>query len=216
MKKHFLLVILFNQFFISFIVAQSVEVQGQLKINKTEKSITNDSVLVKRTDGSVGVKDAYKIDTGCSLKIGDSYEGGIIFHLDGSSCHGLIISTSDQANTTFGGFLTEVNTKLDYLYAGNINTNRIINAGVIGAASTCYNYEGFGFNDWYLPSLIELAVAYNNLYYDGVNTSFTQSIYWSSTEQDGGNAGGVNFDNGNIIPNLGKNVTYYVRCVRSF
>lgn len=219
MKKQLLLIFLSNLVFIYFTYAQSVEIQGQLKLTKTEESIINDSVLVKLSDGRVGVKDAYKIDTGCNLNIGDSYEGGIIFHLDGSSCHGLIISSSDNGQKVFSSSLSVTRTNLDYLYSGFTNTKRIIAVQGAGdyAAKTCNDYSFSGFDNWYLPSLKELTIAFNNLVFDGKGSpSFTSDQYWSSTELDSGGAATVDLGTGDIDINVAKSEEHSVRCIRSF
>lgn len=205
--------------YFSILNAQTVEVQGQLKLTKTEESITNDSVLVKLSDGRVGVKDAYKIDTGCELNIGDNYGGGIIFHLDGSNCHGLIISSIDNGEKVFSSTVPLTRSNLDYIYSGSTNTERIVRIVGLGdyAAKTCSDYSISGFDDWHLPSLIELTLAYNNLKFDGRGTpNFMALEYWSSTELDSGGAGTVNFDTGEVDDNVAKNEEHLVRCIRSF
>ena len=42
-------------------------------------------------------KTAKSITSSRGLSIGDTYQGGIIFYLDASGCHGLIAAPSDQS-----------------------------------------------------------------------------------------------------------------------
>ena len=71
--------------------------------------------------------------------------------------------------------------------SGYQNTQDIINSdcgSVQSAALTCVNYND-GYNDWFLPSLDELNLIYENLYQTGIvtyNTGNSQNWYWSSTE----------------------------------
>lgn len=50
------------------------------------------------------------------------------------------------------------------------------------AAKLCDDYALNGFNDWFLPSLDELELMYEELYLDGVGDFNAGSNYWSSSE----------------------------------
>ena len=63
---------------------------------------------------------------------------------------------------------------------------------------------------WRLPTRLELFLMHNNQDEIGGFASFN---YWSSTENDEGNAWRQNFNNGNQI-NFNKYSTIYVRAVR--
>ena len=55
------------------------------------------------------------------------------------------------------------------------------------AARICLDYSKNGYNDWFLPSLDELNLMYQNLEKQGVggfNTEFARSTYWSSCENE--------------------------------
>ena len=160
--------------------------------------------------------------------IGDTYQGGIVFYLDGNG-GGLIAAPSDQSyrakwgcNGTTIGTGTAVGT-------GNQNTIDI-EAGdtIVGtAADICANLTLGGYSDWFLPSKDELNLIWTNLADsdgDGSNNGpsdpnnlggFANYIYWSSTNyvQDG--AWVQSFINGYQHLNL-KDVNDYVRAVRAF
>ncbi|MDC0231121.1 DUF1566 domain-containing protein [Aureispira] len=72
-------------------------------------------------------------DDGSCISIGDTYQGGIIFYLDGNG-GGLIAAPSDQS--TYEDWATAVN--------------------------LCANYTGGGYSDWFLPSKDELNQMYLN------------------------------------------------------
>ena len=123
------------------------------------------------------------------------------------------------------------------LLNGLANTNAIIaqtGQGQLGvgitsdyAAGLCRNYNGGGFNDWYLPSKDELNYLWENLadsdgdYFNSGPTDpnnlggFAYNIYWSSTEYDNSDAWKKNFSNG-LQYLYDKNSTGFVRAVRAF
>ncbi len=128
--------------------------------------------------------------------IGELYGGGIIVSLWGENGteHGLIASLTDLGTSTIqstiplnnGAFSTSdgmANT-MDFIANDPIN---------IHPARLCKDYNGGGFNDWYLPSIDELRLLYiaksivnDILPISGklhpVNTNGLESLhYWSST-----------------------------------
>ena len=67
-------------------------------------------------------------------------------------------------------------------------------------------------DDWFLGSLGEMKLMYDNL--QGLG-GFVDSIYWSSSEGGAGHAWGQVFGDGFQV-SFNKNLTYYVRPVRAF
>jgi hypothetical protein len=166
------------------------------------------------------------------LAIGDSYGGGIVAYVfvegdpgyDADIQHGLIAATVDQGiivwHTTNNG---ATGATAQELGTGNANTNTILS--VYGtennAAKLCADYSvSVGlviYNDWYLPSWIEL----NKLYAMKVlgfgvgGLGASSRPYWSSSEYNDGSALSQDLTNGNLWIQ-GKNALDSVRCVRSF
>ena len=104
---------------------------------------------------------------------------------------------------------------------GYANSNTIISqtGHVSSAASLCRTYTGGGFTDWYLPSIIELKLIYNQQFIiDELLPSGNLSwwgTYWSSTENDASDALGVQFNSGNYTSSPKTN-TNSVRAIRKF
>ena len=137
----------------------------------------------------------------CGLSIGDTYQGGIIFYLDASGCHGLIAAPGDQSTGIrwHAGTFGFTQAKGDGIYAGKANTSIIIAAQVaIGddgdnyAARLCneliISEGGTAYGDWYLPSKYELNLMYENIGPGdelglGNVGNFSSGYYWSSREQ---------------------------------
>ena len=159
-----------------------------------------------------------------TLAIGDTFQGGIIFYLDGNG-GGLISALSNQSQgaewgcvTThiFGGVI------LDAIGAGEQNTNVILaNCNTSGiAADICANLTLGGYSDWFLPSIDELDLMYQNLRVQGLG-NFNAGIFWSSSQGPTQNSGTLStakhldFGNGDIYYNL-KNTLKYVRAIRAF
>jgi hypothetical protein len=158
--------------------------------------------------------------------IGELYGGGIIVSLWFSEGveHGLIMSLTDlcicvQSNVQLFGIASSMNN-------GLINTNEIISADPSSqnAAWTCSNYNGGGFNDWYLPAIDELRQIFylkstiNNILPDSeklrpINQNETglSVEYWSSTNQLL-----KDFYNNNLSDSASNNTIGLVRAVRKF
>lgn len=136
--------------------------------------------------------------------IGEVFEGGVIFHLyktaDGIE-HGLIVSLIDLDSATAWSNVTTnsigVNAQSSWNGLSNAQAITNQNGHIQSAAQICFNYISTdGFDDWYLPSIDELTLLFNNrfdvnrtLSTAGVeiglldfNQSFNYLHYWSSTE----------------------------------
>jgi chondroitin AC lyase len=131
-------------------------------------------------------------------KIGEPYQGGIIFWIDEKGEHGLIAALEDEKDgdgkryygMSLVGQLNHVGDNIvidadhDGILAGKYNTNRIIEAyGVptMGDPSAAWiaatSREG-GYGDWYLPSKYELDLLGKQRNIVG---GFRCAQYWSST-----------------------------------
>ena len=161
--------------------------------------------------------------------IGEEYGGGVIFHLwkDNAGVeHGLIVALTDQSisqawsNVTSAGIGTSAQSSWD----GLSNSNSIVGqAGhTSSAAKLCLDLVSGGQSDWYLPSIQELNMLWNNYYtvsralsqISGA-TQLSKSEYWSSSEDGNNDAWTFYFNYGDAYGN-DKGNTLYVRAVRAF
>lgn len=136
------------------------------------------------------------------LAIGDLYQGGIIFYLDGTGQHGLIravdtgLGIGDSSsiyawvNSTSNPNNILTNANGTAIGTGRSNTDLILSADINSqAAKYCMNYSISGYADWYLPSNDEmLAMASNGLYPDFISLGASVPFAWSSTESNITNA----------------------------
>jgi hypothetical protein len=162
----------------------------------------------------------------CGLAIGQTYQGGIIFYLDASGCHGLISAPTDQSTgiAWWNGLYTDTYASGSGLFDGDGNCYRIRRSqgdcASCNAAELCLDLSLGGYSDWYLPSKYELNLMYRNIGQGnalglGNVGGFAYDYYWSSTESDNYVAWGQVFDLGDQYGS-GKDYTYYVRAVRAF
>jgi hypothetical protein len=190
----------------------------------TSTPVISIAAATTSTAGSMSAADKTKLDGIPTLSIGQSYQGGVIFWLDATGQHGLIVATADQSSEMQwnNGTYRYTGTTGDGLYAGAMNTSMIVATQMADnqtgnfAAKVCADYSvtvsGVTYGDWYLPSKYEL----NLLYFQKVAVGvFASAYYWSSTEYDNTYAWRQYFGNGEQEAN-GKHSTFYVRAVRAF
>jgi hypothetical protein len=165
----------------------------------TDSTATNYNSLANTDDGSCiiyGCTDstayfgynplANTDDGSCTyaLAIGDTFQGGIFFWLDGNG-GGLIAAPSDQSSGAQWGCYGTAILGAEGIAIGTGNQNTIdIEAGCTTsgiAADICANLTLGGYSDWFLPSKDELNEMYLNRYVIGGLANYW---YWSSTEID--------------------------------
>jgi len=167
-----------------------------------------------------------------NLNIGDSYQGGLVAYIYQDDdpgfilgeIHGLIASNEDltvnesiSTFTWYNGNMFSTNVIGTELGTGLTNTNSIVSAQGVGtyAAKICVDYVYDDYDDWYLPSTIELIKVYESgeltIAYD----------YWTSTEYENGNPAYENdnayvVDLGGTLITKPKSVNLKVRAIRYF
>ncbi len=165
-------------------------------------------------------------------KVGDVYKGGIVFYIDETSLHGLIVSKVNQRNsaTEWGCYCEDIKNTKSEVGTGSSNTKEMLRQCTTSlsipnwAAKIVDDLELEGFKDWYLPSKDELNLIYENLHLKNIGNFSTTVPYWSSTQAIYGScgiAGGAwtkNFGNGQQIQEIksGYQATGAVRAIRSF
>lgn len=158
--------------------------------------------------------DAYALgDTGPA--------GGLIFYDKGSYSDGwryLEAAPSDQSTGIQWYNGTYVATgATGAIGTGQANTTAIVAAQGAGnyAAQLCNDLTEGGYSDWFLPSEDELNWMRENLYLKGIG-GFTDSYYWSSSENNANSAWLQYFYNGFQSLSLKYYTNYRVRAVRAF
>ncbi len=166
--------------------------------------------------------------TSATYSIGDIVNGGVVFWLDSTGQHGLVVAMSDVATSVqWGCYGTDLPNVPNVSYNGGNpsglgaeigdgfnNTNNILKDCPTAPAALAARSYG---PDWFLPSAKELNQMYiNKTTLEGVSgfTAFS-SYYWSSSEYGFNFAWYQYFPNGSQI-NYYKNYPYYVRAVRAF
>jgi hypothetical protein len=174
-------------------------------------------------------------------QIGDYRDGGIVFYIasppadldgDGDLDTGLVCAIQDQNSgiewILGGNTQTTANSGTSASIGhGQTNTTAMMNqVGYTGgAAKVCDEYtttvNGIIYSDWFLPSKDELNQMYQNR--ETINTTaaanggsdFADYYYWSSTEDDNGDAWIQVFYDGRQ-DNHHKYFPYNMRAVRAF
>jgi hypothetical protein len=151
--------------------------------------------------------------------IGQLYQGGIIFYIDGTGQHGLIAAPTDLPGTISwtNGNLVSTGAQNVQIGYGNSNTNQIVSVfGNTGsyAAKLCLDLSLNGYSDWFLPTKDEL----NQMYLHKSNIQGFDEIgeYWSSSEAvDGYNVWYQYFFSGSQLTQ-DRYTNLHVRAVRQF
>jgi hypothetical protein len=182
----------------------------------TDSTATNYNPLANIDDGTC----TYPF----SGTIGDTLMGGIVFYIFqagdigyvAGQVHGLIAAPSDHSTSaSWGcdGFL--IGATATAIGTGQSNTSTIQAwCSVSSAGQICGNLTLGGNSDWFLPSRDELNKMYVNLHQQNLG-SFTNDIYWSSSEYAGYLALYHNFASG-YQGDTYKDEHYKVRAVRAF
>jgi hypothetical protein len=172
-------------------------------------------------------------------EIGESYQGGIIFWVDETRQHGLIVAKID-ANQSVGmswqngesGDKT-TNALGNGVYAGLSNTHLIVSQQTIDdqegrfaalsaqsfsvlsdGVSACTEKE-LCYGNWYLPSLNELHLLRANLYDKGLG-NLSSHFYWSSTEASVNQSFALDWSTGESVSMNKASTEPQVRAVHSF
>ncbi len=152
--------------------------------------------------------------------IGERFGGGVVFFIDGSGKHGLIARRWDERLATCWGNHGE--TDASFMNEGDKNTKIVVSymktktwlQCEMPAACMCDSSTHGGFHDWYLPSINELKMIYDNQQVIG---NFSAWDYCSSTETDAKDCWNIHFKpNKRIIFHYKKYGEYFVRCIRKF
>lgn len=156
--------------------------------------------------------------------IGEKIFGGLIFYIDETKKHGLVVDSVDLAKNIGFAYtwrmrpLSPFVTSKDF-GTGKQNTLQIINidrSTLSTIAVLCTNYKGGGFADWYLPSYGELS----KLYLQKKISTFSNGVYYSSSSFSNDNfplfSYGINFTNGVDSMLVGGRNIGYVRAIRNF
>ena len=165
--------------------------------------------------------------------IGEVYGGGVIFHLwkDNTGVeHGLILSLTNQSNGQEWSnvLVLSVGTSAQSTWNGLSNSNAIIgqDGHNSSAAKLCLDLVSGGQSDWYLPSIQELKMLWNNYYTverilsqisgaGELTNSSVSECFWSSSEYNQNDAWAFNFHTGHATY-IAKGYTLRVRAIRAF
>jgi hypothetical protein len=175
-------------------------------------------------------------------QVGESLRGGVVFYVDETGRHGLIVSKVDAGsiglqwrNGLAGNKIT--NAHADGLHAGEINTRLIIaeqtidnqkglfaalqaaNFQVLGdgftACTTPHSLQSLCYSGWYLASAFELQLLYASLPNLHLNLA-EPALYWSSTEASVNKAWLMDLTTGGLTAASKANAQGHVRPISRF
>ncbi|MCP4265002.1 MAG: DUF1566 domain-containing protein [Candidatus Brocadiaceae bacterium] len=147
----------------------------------------------------------------------DGPAGGKVFYVTDSGLHGMEAAPADQSTgAAWGCFGSEIaGADGQTIGTGAQNTDDILLAGCQTAADATWTADAYklnGYDDWYLPSIGDLNLLYQQKTVVG---GFANDGYWSSSETSSNYAWYQYFPTSSQS-NHGKNGALRVRAVRSF
>lgn len=168
--------------------------------------------------------------------VGEPFAGGIIFYLDETGKHGLIVSADDLSDAWMWSNVSNVliGPTAQSVWNGPGNSLAVVGQPqhVSSAAKLCLDWTnqniGTGvFTDWYLPSTGETRHLVNNIYQvqktletdgDPLTTPISDGFYWTSNEASDTTAWGCGMADPQTGPFVGviKSEPLFVRAVRAF
>ena len=162
------------------------------------------------------------------IAIGDFYEGGVIFYLDETGEHDLVVTAFEQSyGTTWKCDTTIIIQGAEGIAIGTGTQNTadilsVCNTSPTIAAAICNSLVLNGYDDWFLPSKDELNEIYLNkdLIDDtAVNNGgilLQHTNYWSSSHSNSNTVWVQTFADGGSQYGNGEYESNHVRAVRSF
>ena len=187
----------------------------------TSYTITGTSELLS-VPFALHAKTAESVTGGSSndFYLGQDTLGGIVFYIyigsDGNQ-HGLILNKNESTAQWHSSF-TQINATRSW--------DGVYNTGLMTGSPAATYVNGLtdgGFTDWYLPSIDELSILWNNRFHannalnaGGFTLLANQATYWSSSEFDDTLAFTYLFHAGRSNLDHKSNSTYSVRAVRAF
>jgi formylglycine-generating enzyme required for sulfatase activity len=211
---------------------------GNFTSNITGLSLSTTYYVRAYATNSFGTAYGNEIQLNPALAVGENYLGGRIAYIlqpgdagyVANETHGFIVSIADVGSSQWGCRGNLVSGTSNLFGAGLNNTNiinqyhdninylanpsqcNIANDGSV-AAKLCEDLVLNGFSDWYLPSINELEIIYQNrLLIGGISTS---GSYWSSTEISANEAYYFFFSLGIPLDDFKTN-TRSIRAIRNF
>lgn len=172
---------------------------------------------------SISGKEFHKsIPVHLKLRLGDTYQGGIVFYFYMEGISGLIAAKEDLYHNGTDRFYWADNIGIGRNTSDGFNNTKKMaehssNDEQVGYLfKQGYSYEGY--DDWYIPAKDELVLMKENKNMIGGFAQETnwQGLYWSSSELSDVNAEALNFNSlmGNTY---GKNsYSLKVRLIRKF
>lgn len=202
----------------------------------------NGCAAVQKDTDEDGVNDAIDIcpntpanenvdENGCHAVLGNYALGGVIFYIDETLNHGLVVALNDNESGEWGCSDEEIlNANDSTLGSGYRNTLAIlasdcepagISAIIAAYSASTFISEDTLVNDWYLPSIDELKLLYQErewiddslTVYNGKR--FENTTYWSSTQSGTDKAKSLSFGNGSTKSSYKISVNE-VRSIRAF
>lgn len=203
-------------------VNKNAEIKEKEKIQmakdqKEKERIDSEAKAKQLEEEKQKKEDAERIK---KIAVGKRFEGGIIYYVDDTKLHGLIMSLGDQSPNPINWF-GETKGKAQAfdtgVYRGSKNTERLVKKfpEKDHPAQLCDRYEYDGFDDWYLPSQVELNKLYEFNKTLPKAQKLAQEYYWSSTEFSSKDVYYKSFYNGRSY-NLIKGNKAMVRAIRKF
>ncbi|MGB3948927.1 MAG: DUF1566 domain-containing protein [Bacteroidia bacterium] len=152
------------------------------------------------------------------FKIGQNLGGGVVFYVDETGMHGLVVDTSNTLGKKVwcAGSLIPTNAVSTELGMGAVNSETIVASVGQGnyAALACEEMVVNGYDDWFLPSKEELHFLYSQKSLGKIN-GLNQDFYWSSSETSQEGAWSQSFVTG-AASSTHKSGSYGVCAVRAF
>jgi hypothetical protein len=161
--------------------------------------------------------------------------GGFIFYDKGDATNGWRYLEAAPASTEFTGVQWAVNSGSEVggtktgIGDGKANTQVIVDYSMgtgrsMPAARQCDRLRYGAYDDWFLPSQVELGLMYLNLKEEGLG-NFSDEWYWSSSEVNANRAWIQRFQDGYQLSSepehwdgnsQNKHLKYSVRAIRAF